>query len=184
MPVPLHRKNPYHINGDPFPTPPAFTKVLLRNINIPDPIWEPACGKGDMVRTLVLDNYQVFATDLYDCGYSSHATRDFLTAKLPSRSIKSIVTNPPYAMALEFALRGIHHMCNSGVRLVALLLPIHFMGSSLRYNELFTKHKPSKVIVISNRMKTEAGSSFNFNHAWFVWTHNPLSTHLVWDMAT
>ena len=40
----------YTIEHDAFWTSPAFARSLFHHIHIPEPIWEPACGSGNISR--------------------------------------------------------------------------------------------------------------------------------------
>jgi hypothetical protein len=139
-------------------------------------------------------NLSVFSTDLFDHGYGMPGI-NFLHVLAPGMSVASIVTNPPFALGLEFCLRGIWHLETTYPRIscLALLLPVHFMGSSVRYERLFSTRPPQHIIVVSNRMVLEwydgdvfiKRSSVNFNHAWFVWdtSCNHHSTKMHWGVA-
>jgi hypothetical protein len=60
-----------------YPTPPEGTQALLAVEKFDGPIWEPACGAGDMSRELAAGGYEVISTDLVDRGYGE-ARIDFL----------------------------------------------------------------------------------------------------------
>ena len=65
-------------------------------------IWEPAAGRGAIVKVLRAAGHAVLASDLMDYGEPTHfADRDFLKEPLP-RGVECILTNPPYRLAEEF----------------------------------------------------------------------------------
>ena len=100
-------------------TPPHITKALLRREIFGPRIWEPAAGRGHIVRVLRECGYEdVVASDLHDWG-SGYDQRDFLISEM---ECDSLVTNPPYSLAHQFvchAKRVVTHK-------FAMLLPIQF----------------------------------------------------------
>ena len=183
--VPLGRKNEFDDNGgDFYPTPVGFTQALVDLVDIPDRVWECACGDGAMAKVLIAAGSEVYSTDLFDHGYGDIGG-DFLTAPLPE-GIRSVVTNPPFFLALEFVERGLYWMEQGKTEFLALLLPIHFAGSLKRWDRLFSHpgKRPSKVLVISNRMVLTGADgkrhSSNFNHCWYVWEKSKHNTQLSW----
>lgn len=89
---------------------------------------------------------------------------DFLLQhSLPNPSIDGIVTNPPFSLSVQFALHALGLS-----QFVALLQPVYNLGGIARYQKLWNVHKPTKIIVISDRMKFEHEES-HFNHMWCVW---------------
>jgi len=100
-----------------FCTPPHIVKALLRRESFPGTIWEPSCGRGDLVKVLQKCGYQdVLPSDLNDWGFPCEQ-EDFLTSSTES---DSLVTNPPFDLKWKFL--------DTAKRLVrqkiALLLPI------------------------------------------------------------
>ena len=158
---------------DPFdfyPTPPEFTEVLLREVNLPNRIWEPACGDGAMVDVLRKHGHHVEATDI-------QGGIDFLMADAIWPCF-AVVTNPPFKLFDEFAI----HAYNLATEVSALLVGIHRLGGAQRLNNLWRVIPPSLVIVIPERMKVN-GKSSAFNHVWVVWDKRPprpTKTELRW----
>lgn len=81
-----------------------------------------------------------------------------------------IITNPPYSYGGEFVRKAIE-LSN---RKVAMFLRIQFLESKGRYELLFSKYKPSKVLVFVKRMKCfpnneDTIGSSAICYAWFVW---------------
>ncbi len=63
----------------------------------PEPVWEPACGAGNLCREMAAWGYEFVATDLLEYGYpAQRAQLDFLTDPPPG-PFRSIVTNPPFS---------------------------------------------------------------------------------------
>lgn len=165
-----NQHNPNRLANDNYPTDPAWTRALVRNVRLPGPIWEPACGEMAMADEL-RQVASVIETDIT-------TGTDFLTAPLPD-GVKSIVTNPPYRLANEFIQAGLGH----DPVVLALLVGIHFLGGVDRTDRIYGPAPPAKVIVIPERMKVH-GNSSQFNHCWLVWdarANGP--TELIWEHA-
>lgn len=167
---------------DLYETPPEAVRALLKVEQLPESIWEPACGPGSIVGVLRRAGHKVYATDLvdYDCPESS-ARVDFLMEQRPQFPIGAIVTNPPFKLATEFVAHALT-LCPR----VAMLLRLAFMESSRRSAILDGGHL-ARVHVFRNRLPMmhrngwegpKSSSSMSF--AWFVWDkgHNGRPTEL------
>lgn len=91
--------------NDFYPTWPGATEALLRVESFDGPIWEPACGEGDMSSVLERAGYAVESTDLIERGYGESRV-DFLMEHLPRAP--NIVTNPPFGLAKEFVDKALY----------------------------------------------------------------------------
>lgn len=152
-----------------YPTPPEGTEALLKVEKFDGPIWEPACGAGDMSRVLERAGYQVVSTDLVDRGHGESRV-DFLmeyTARAPN-----IVTNPPFKLGEQFA----RHAVGLATGKVAFLVRIQFLEGLTR-RQLFAQSPLKRVWVFSWRLpisrgevKPEAERTGSMaTYAWFVW---------------
>jgi hypothetical protein len=171
---------------DYYPTHPAATAALLRVERFDGPIWEPACGEGDMSRVLEAAGYTVISTDLIDRGYGEGG-RDFLMewqARAPN-----IVTNPPFRWALEFTDRALQLTTGK----VALFLRLAFLEGVER-GVWFPGTPLARVWVMSRRVPMQRGrlQEASDGHgviafAWFVWEHGhagaPVLGWLDWKAA-
>lgn len=152
-----------------YPTPPEGTRALLAVENFDGPIWEPACGAGDMARVLSAAGYEVVATDLMDRGYGqSH--RDFLMEWEPVAP--NIVTNPPFKLAEQF----VRHALALSSGKVAMLCRLAWLEGKGR-RELFTGTPLARVWVFAGRLSMQRGALGKSGQggmlafAWFVWEH-------------
>lgn len=154
-----------------YPTPAPFTRVLLRHWRLPHTVWEPAAGNGDMSRVLEEAGHRVISTDLL-------GGQDFFETAAPP-DVTAIVTNPPFSLATEWALRSV-----SLVPTVALLMPLYALGGEKRADTLWSQHPPTLIIVVSDRMRLD-GQTSHFNHMWVVWdrTHGDSTTIFEWATA-
>lgn len=91
--------------NDLYETPEVGVTSLLRAVDLPHRIWEPACGPGAIARVLRAAGHDVFASDLVDYQWPGQdaAGWDFLMPGfLPPEPVEAIVTNPPYKNAEDF----------------------------------------------------------------------------------
>jgi len=163
--------------ADYYPTPPWATRALMEDV-LPDvrgPIWEPACGGGHMAETL-REYGPVYATDLHDYGYGEQ--EDFLASK---RNSDWIITNPPFTLALEFALHA-RERANLGF---ALLARLQLLEGKARYEKLFSRHAISCYPFVE-RIGFQPGKWDPSNDrgvtafAWFVWRVDAKTSKLGW----
>ena len=151
-----------------YRTPPEATRALLAREKFPGRVWEPACGDGAIVVVLRRAGYRVAASDLRDRGCGQ--VRDFLSARL-SAGVRSIVTNPPYLLAEQFALRALELRVDK----VALLCRLLWLEGAGRRRRLFGPHPPARVYVFSQRIRMQRGDVRHHEDgkmtafAWFVW---------------
>lgn len=93
---------------DYYATDPDMVRDLLNaGAPIRQRVWEPACGAGHIVNVLREHGYEVYATDIVDRGCPDSCLQDFLWEfdGAPMGDV-DIMTNPPYAMALESVKRA------------------------------------------------------------------------------
>ena len=174
---------------DLYETPAVAVQALLRVENLPEMIWEPACGPGSIVKELRNAGHKVYATDLVDYGCPDSESRvDFLMEQSPSFHIGAIVTNPPFKLAGKFVTHALT-LCPR----VIMLLRLAFMESERRRPILDNGHL-ARVHVFRNRLPmmhrdgwsgNKTSSSMPF--AWFVWDiahRGPTELHrLSWEAA-
>jgi len=166
------RKNP---DCDFYETPAWATYALLTRETFYGNIVEPASGNGAIVRTL-WSYFQrkrgIISFDIRtDKGICGRKGVDFLkwTPKV-TQPAHTIITNPPYRLAFDFA----KHALKIAKYKVALLLRLTFLESAKRY-KFFQESPLSTVYVFSSRVTMyPAGTEKPKNtgtaaYAWFVW---------------
>jgi hypothetical protein len=154
-----------------YPTPPEGTEALLAVEKFDGPIWEPACGAGDMARVLEAAGHEVIATDLVDRGYGQPRV-DFLMEH--AALAPNIVTNPPFKMAELFARKAVALATGK----IALLARIQFLEGLTR-RPMFETTPLARVWVFSWRLPISRGevkpieerTGSMATYAWFVWDH-------------
>ena len=165
---------------DLYETPPVATEALLRVETLPLRIWEPAAGRGAIVKLLRAHGHSVIASDVADYGFKLDFVADFLKTTLPPSGCGAIVTNSPYQIATEFA----RHALDLAPR-VYLLLRLAFL-ESIRRTEILEHRGLARVHVFRKRLPMmhrdgwdgpRASSAIPF--AWFCWDRNYCGTTAV-----
>ena len=176
--------------GDCYDTPPVAVHALLRVEQLPELIWEPACGTGNIVTVLRAAGHKVIATDLNDRGCPlSRSGVDFLLFGGPRIGCDAIVTNLPFALAAEFVAAALER-----APLVAMLMRLAFYESERRTGILencglarihcFRKRLPMMHRAGWEGRKANSGMAFG----WFVWdrSHSGPTTidRISWESAS
>ena len=150
-----------------YPTPDTAVAALLGKEVFYQPIWEPACGTGNISIVLESQGCKVVSTDLIDRGYGTPGVDFLKTGRLLA---PNIVTNPPFNLAKQF----VHHaVVDLQADKVCLLLKLSFLEGVGRRN-LFESHPPANIYVFSKRLQlTRNGMDYRnrgmIAFAWFVW---------------
>lgn len=173
-----------------FPTPPwatrALCEIVLPQLGFaPHPVrsaWEPACGAGHMAEVLREYFGVVSATDVHEYGYHEGCI-DFLSGEAGDRDFDWIITNPPFALAGEFAKRA---LAESRVG-VAFLVRSAWLEGGGRFRTIFEPHPPMAVAQFCERVPMVKGrwdpdASTATSYAWVVWAHliAPQPTRFLW----
>ena len=87
--------------NDYYATSPIAIDKLEAAYDIPNNVWECACGEGHLAKRLAELGHSVFATDLVERGCGTTGI-DFLATGVPPFDCECILTNPPYKYATEF----------------------------------------------------------------------------------
>ena len=119
-------------------------------------------------------------SDAYYYGYGQ--IRDFLTFPYETNAVDWVITNPPFRLAEEFALRALR-VARKGVALLARTV---FLESVGRYENIFLAHPPSKfaqfverVPMVKGRLDIKATTATGY--AWLVWEKNATNVpRLMW----
>lgn len=123
-------------------------------------VWEPACGSGKMVAPLS-EIFTVYGSDI-------EQGEDFFHKVYIGT--EAIITNPPYAAAVEFIEHALK-LTEPAKGFVAMLLRTDFDHAKTR-QYLFGGHPAfAKKLVLTKRIKwfEDSKGQPSFNHAWFLW---------------
>jgi hypothetical protein len=148
----------------------AIGLLEVEDSHLPNCIWEPAAGDGALVRPLQATGRKVIASDISDYGLRGCATGiDYLSAPRQAEA-GGIVTNPPYKLAVEFALKALQE-----APYLALLLRTNFLESTARL-PFFRKRRPARIWISSRRLPMMHRHGWegprapsNTCFAWFIW---------------
>lgn len=156
--------------NDYYGTNPESTKALLKVESFQKQIWEPAAGHHLIANVLKDAGYDVMTTDLVNYGFGDKQL-DFLNVENKYDIKMDIVTNPPYGLATEFAVKALE-LVAPGCK-VAMFLRTLFLEGTKRYEKLFSKYPPKTVYVFTNRQVSDKNDDFNkgsaVSYSWFVW---------------
>ena len=157
--------------NDLYETPECATRALLHVERLPRRIWEPAAGRGAIVRVLRAHGHEVVASDLIDYGEQTHfSRRDFLLEHKAPQGCECILTNPPFSLAEQFVAHALD-LCPR----VIMLLRLAFLESERRSRILDTGTL-ARVHIFRRRLPMmhrdgwqgpKASSAMAF--AWFIW---------------
>jgi hypothetical protein len=156
--------------GDRYDTPPVAVEALLRCERLPELIWEPACGAGNIVAVLRDRNHKVIATDIADRGCpDSRSGIDFL-GEPPEINADAIITNPPYQLAEKFVEAALLR-----APLVIMLLRLAFFEGQRR-SRILENCGLARIHVFRKRLPmmhregwTGKRASSAIAFAWYVW---------------
>lgn len=162
---------------DYYATDPIAIDKLLSMVELPQHVWECACGAGHLSERLIEHGKTVFSSDLRYRGYDKALTgEDFLDAsRVDYKEPCAIVTNPPYKYAKEFVEHALE-LLNDG-DLCCMFLKLSFLEGKAR-KRLFMQSPPRQVLVFSERIlcakngefeRMRAGGGSAVAYAWFVW---------------
>lgn len=172
-----------HDSLDFFPTPPWATRALCEYvIGLAGCIaWDPACGRGDMVRPLQEYALAVAGSDVHDYGVG-FPIHDFLMPFLPDGigHAEWIITNPPFRLGERFLRRAL----DVADRGVAMLVRTAFLEGVERHR-LFTEHPPAIVAQFAERVpmvkgRLDRNASTATSYAWIVWAHGHTDPRMRW----
>ena len=182
-----------------YETPPEAMAALLSIMRFGSKIYEPACGRGAILRPLEDAGYDVAISDLVDYGTVTRhgecqGVVDFMTTKRATGSPPAtshgeelkggadefedydIVTNPPYGADLNRFVA--HALRVHRPRRMALLLNLNFLCGFDDPDRCFAMDEcpPATIWVFTRRlpMMHRAGwdgpeAASRMNTAWFVW---------------
>lgn len=143
------------------------------------PIWECACGNGNLSELMISKGYDVISSDLKYRGYGNNPPLDFLAAsanwvyRCQLFTIDTIITNPPYSMANEFILHALDILPQGGVYIA--LMNISYLCGKKRYEQIYSMNCLREIYVFSSRIecwknnnREEYGGKKMADYAWYV----------------
>lgn len=154
---------------DAYFTCPEAIKSLMAIEQLPDDVFEPACGDGAIVKPLLAAGHHVVTSDIIDYGLPGTEIANYLAAP-PRFEVDGIVTNPPFKLGIEFAQKAVRE-----VDYVALLLRFNWLETPRR-KAFFEQSGLSHIWLSSRRLPAMhrygyvgKKTSSNTAYAWYVW---------------
>ena len=166
MPDAVWKVNGDHPERDPldfYETPRSFVTALLNSESFGPKIWDPGAGKGAIGDSLMRKGYEVLETDIFP-QHERIQTEDFLSA---ARTGYDIIANPPFKHMNAFAKKA-WELCD---RKFAFVMPLEGLVGVSRQVEIWSKMKPSKVIISWRRQHIMSARGLiisQFSHIWAV----------------
>lgn len=150
---------------DYYTTPAIAVEELLKVEKIEGPVWECAAGAGAISKVLEKNGLTVISTDLRTEGVYGEGGIDFLKTK--KEGIKTILTNPPFKLSMEFILHALTQADK-----VIIFGRIQMLEGMERYQKIYSKTPPIRIWVFSKRVSTQKEGAGKANgtvcFAWFV----------------
>ena len=140
--------------------PPAATEALLTVERFAGRVFDPCCGQGNIVRTLIDCGVQAYGSDIRQRVWPQPswfvAEADFLAGDANGPH-PNIVMNPPFFRA-KGAEAFIRHAIGQASAKVAAFVDVRFLAGADRANGLFAEHPPHRIWVITPRVSCPPGS--------------------------
>ena len=156
-------------NEDFYASHPEAGEWLMSLEKFNGPIWEPCCGQGHLSKVFESHGYEVKSTDLIDRGYGKGGI-NFLSPSITEWN-GAIVTNPPFAFALEIIEKALS-IIPTGQKVAMFLRTLFLEGQARR--RLFDENPPKRVWVTSRRIVCAKNGDFERNtggaqsYSWFI----------------
>ena len=135
-----------------YQTPSYATKTLIERFDFKSSfIWEPMAGNGMIAKELIKSGLDVYATDIVERDFKLNDIVDYFDTNSfeVSKGSFAIVTNPPY----EFANKFLEHTLSTiKPKTCCLFLPVRYLEGQKRYDCIYSKYKPCKVLMYVKRL--------------------------------
>lgn len=135
-----------------YQTPSYATKTLIERFDFKSSfIWEPMAGNGMIAKELTKAGLDVYATDIVERDFKLNDIVDYFGTNSfeVSNGDFAIVTNPPYEFANKFLE---HTLTIIKPKTCCLFLPVRYLEGQKRYDCVYSKYKPNKVLMYVKRL--------------------------------
>ena len=161
-------------SDDFYATPPWCTRLLLQTLSLPDGlrVLEPAAGEGAILREILAANsrMKVQGIEVDEARWKrasalcriTHAS--FLEWRTQAK-FDLIVTNPPFALAMDFVQASLLVLAEGGT--CGMLLRLNWLASMKR--AAFLTHYCPDVYVLPRRPSFTGGGTDATDYGWFLW---------------
>ena len=135
-----------------YQTPAYATKTLIERFDFKSKnIWEPMAGNGAIAKPLKEAGFDVYCSDIVKRDYPVFIADYFTVSQCMDNDTDNfaIVTNPPY----EYANKFLQHTLESiKPKTCCLFLPVRYLEGQKRYDTIYNKYKPCKVLMYVKRL--------------------------------
>jgi hypothetical protein len=122
------QRHPYSERGlDLYGTPPQAVPPLLRVEQLPPVVWEPAAGRGNIVKELRAAGHQLIASDIVSYDFPLDFVQNFFSCTAMPAGCQGIVSNGPYRWIEQFVAHALELS-----PIVVVLLRLTFLESERR----------------------------------------------------
>lgn len=157
---------------DYYGTDPISTESLLRVEEFSYDVWEPCAGHHLIADKLASRGYNVRTSDIAEYEGYEHEVLNFFD--FDGEWDGDIVTNPPYNLSTDFAVKALD-VLKPGHKL-AMFLRLQYLEGLSRYERVFKENPPKTVYVFINRQTSSKVDDFSVGSAvaycWYVWEKN------------
>lgn len=138
-------------------------------------VWDPACGRGNILRSAISSNIDAIGTDIVVRNESCSKKMNFLEEE-PDFEFQNIVSNPPFGVAEDFVRKSIEIVPAGGK--VAMILPMVWLSGFSSKRDWLPYSPLKKYFSISPRPSMPPGAVIEAgvkagngtkDFAWFVW---------------
>ena len=146
--------------------------ALLDVENFTGVILDPACGSGNIPDACSARGLIAMGSDIVDRGWPGTRISDFAFA--PLAECDSIITNPPFNLAVTFALNALDVVRDR----VAILQRTTWLEGQERHKQIFSRGHLMRVWQFSSRISMPPGESDaeakggSVAFAWFVFSRS------------
>lgn len=132
--------------NDLYETPNVAVEALMRVERLPQTIWEPAAGRGAIVRVLRDAGHTIIASDLVDYGFPLDFVGDFLLQTEMPPGTELILTNSAFSIINKFVTHALD-LCPR----VIVLARLPFLHSTRR-TQILEHRGLARVHIFRNRL--------------------------------
>lgn len=156
-----------------YRTPEAATVALLEaeRRHLPQVIWDPGVGVGDILHPFIDRGYQTRGSDIVNrWGDDRWEVRDFFDFSAPPAPGCGVVCNPDFDL---ISVRGggapwLEHCFALQIPYIAMLVPATWIHAKSRIG-LLEARPPSRYYPICWRLDWTGAGAPAQSHAWIVW---------------
>ncbi len=164
------------IKSDFYITPPEVVSNFLGSHQLQQGnMLEPCAGNGSFIKAIRQAGYDnhITSIEIFEQQYNNLLQydnnevliTDFLEWE-PNKKYKTIITNPPYSLAMEF-LNKSFEIAEEGTEII-MLLRLAFLEGKKRYN-FWQKHPVNKLYALSSRPSFTGKGTDATAYGFFVW---------------